>query len=118
MNMKKQFMLVALMAFSLALSAWAADFIAHVKRMTDVKLKSGTEAKPGMRVIRLESAAHEAVYDGFSYEVTDSEILIKGADDRGVAYALYELLERFGGCGWYSKTFDVVPDRGAVALQR
>ena len=94
------------------------DFIAHVKRMTDVKLKSGTEAKPGMRVIRLESAAPEAVYDGFSYEVSDGEILIKGADDRGVAYALYELLERFGGCGWYSKSFDVVPtvDRFSVPV--
>ena len=94
------------------------DFVAHVVRMTGVKLKSGTEAKPGQRVIRLESAAPEAVYDGFSYEVTDNEIRIKGADDRGVAYALYELLERFGGCGWYSKTFDVVPtvDRFAVPV--
>ena len=47
--------------------------------------------------------------EGFRIKVTGDRLLVLGAQGRGPLYGVYELLERFGGCAWYSRRFEVVP---------
>ena len=54
--------------------------------------------------------------DGFRIVVKGERVLVLGSDVRGVLYGVYELLERFGGCGWYSSTCEVVPERDAFTV--
>ena len=53
--------------------------------------------------------------DGFRLTVKNGGLTIAGGQ-RGVLYGVYEVLERFGGCGWFSSTTEVVPTRARVEL--
>lgn len=51
--------------------------------------------------------------DGFRLKTAGSRFLIfadpLGKPGAGALYGVYELLERFGGCGWYASWHEVVP---------
>ena len=47
--------------------------------------------------------------DGFRLKVDGSRLYIIGATARGVLYGVYELLETYGGCGWFASWHEVVP---------
>lgn len=47
--------------------------------------------------------------DAFRIHALPPNLFITGGGDRGVLYGVYELLERFGDCAWYSPRFEVVP---------
>ena len=46
--------------------------------------------------------------DGFRLYVAGNALHIAGGK-RGALYGVYELLERFGNCGWYPPTCEIVP---------
>ena len=54
--------------------------------------------------------------DGFRLVTRPPHLLVVGAPDRGTLYGVYELLERFAGCRWYSSWCSKSPrlDRFAV----
>lgn len=47
--------------------------------------------------------------DGFSLRATDEGDVVVSGGRRGVLYGVYELLERFGGVGWFASWRTVVP---------
>ena len=57
-----------------------------------------------------------ATTDGFRLVARPPHLLVVGAPDRGTLYGVYELLERFAGCRWYSSWCSKIPrlDRFAV----
>ncbi len=53
--------------------------------------------------------------DAFRLCFSDGRLQVMGRS-RGVLYGVYELLERFGGCAWYSDSFEVVPRLERLAV--
>ena len=49
--------------------------------------------------------------DGFRLCVSNGWLYVTGGGSRGVLYGVYELLERFGGCGWFAPWCETVPER-------
>ncbi len=56
--------------------------------------------------------------DGFRLKTCPPHLLIIGGPVRGTLYGVYELLERFGGCRWYTSWHSVIPacDRWTIPL--
>ena len=51
--------------------------------------------------------------DGFRQ---GDRLLVLGGPVRGTLYGVYELLERFGGCRWYSSWYSAIPRREAFTV--
>ena len=107
----------------------ARELCGHVKRMTGVALTVATDAQPlsGKAILVGDTRwTRELAGDGFDREtlgdegfrivVKDGLLLIIGSDVRGALYGVYELLERFGGCGWFSPDCEVVPEVEALVV--
>ncbi len=91
----------------------AEELSLFISRQTGVKLPiTEGEASPAI-VLRecITSAPPENPIkaDGFHLRAVPPNVFIAGAGARGVLYGVYELLERFGACAWYSPSFEVVP---------
>ena len=105
----------------------ATELCDCVKRMTGVTLAQATDAEPlsGKAVLIGQTRwsgelAGNGLGDlgdeGFRIAVKGSRLHILGSDVRGALYGVYELLERFGGCGWFSPNCTVVPEMDAFAV--
>jgi len=54
--------------------------------------------------------------DGFRLKTCPPHLLIVGGPVRGALYGVYETLERFGGCRWYTTWHSVIPDCAAFTI--
>ncbi|MCL2104530.1 MAG: DUF4838 domain-containing protein [Kiritimatiellaeota bacterium] len=54
--------------------------------------------------------------DGFRLVTRGPHLLILGGPARGALYGAYEVLERFGGCRWYTSWHSVVPSLGRLEV--
>jgi hypothetical protein len=54
--------------------------------------------------------------DGFRLKTCASHLLIIGGPARGTLYGVYELLERFNGCRWYTSWHSVIPTRETLTI--
>ncbi|MBP5542955.1 MAG: DUF4838 domain-containing protein [Kiritimatiellae bacterium] len=54
--------------------------------------------------------------DAFRIAVSGDRLLIEGGGERGVLYGVYEVLERFAGCRWYSSWHSRIPRLDRIAL--
>ena len=92
------------------------------EQMTGVKLPIATDAAPlPAKAILLGKTKYTNVRadvgtDGFRLVARPPHLLVIGSRERGTLYGVYELLERFGGCRWYSSWCSKIPrlDRFAV----
>ena len=94
------------------------DFI---KRQTDVELPIQDDATPiPQKAILVQTDAGDASLgdEGFSIRVVGDRLVIRGGRERGALYGVYEVLERFGGCAWYSSWHEVVPRLTAFKVPR
>ena len=93
----------------------AEELVAYVERMTGVRLPlaEGDVATP--RRIVLAPGDAELGDDGFRLRVHGDTLVVSGGK-RGILFGVYELLERFGGCGWFSSWCEVVPKIGRFAV--
>lgn len=87
----------------------------HVKRMTGLDLSDDGASPDGERIV-LKSAGGDD--EGFSVEEKDGVLTIAGEGSLGVLYGVYDLLEREGGCGWFTPFRTVVPTRRRFAVRR
>lgn len=84
----------------------AEELESYVRRMTG----------SGLRVpVAFRRPPSELGDDGFALRVRNGRLEVIGGK-RGILYAVYDLLERFGGCGWYSSTTTVVPEVGEFRI--
>ena len=97
----------------------AEELVRFVERMTGVRLPTADDAlpKPERAILlgatRFGSAAADELAslgpDGFRLRVVGSDLVILGSPVRGTLYGVYELLEKYGGCRWYSSWCEKVP---------
>ena len=90
----------------------ASELQDYIKRMTDVDVPVSTSASGRTIRIVLDGAYGD---DGFRVKMEGTSLLIAGGR-RGVLYGVYELLETYGGVGWFSSWRTVVPKRDRFAV--
>ena len=83
----------------------AEEIQRYVKELTGVELPIGAAAKGP--AIRLE-LTDEYGADGFRLLARPPDLLVRGGV-RGCLYGAYELLETYGGVGWFASWRTVVP---------
>ena len=89
----------------------ASEFSAYVAKLTDVTLPVAecADSVCSNAVLICTRPAPGCKADGFRLKVENGRLVICGNSPRGALYAVYETLERFGGCGWFSSWTEVVP---------
>lgn len=94
----------------------ARELVENVEGVTGVRLRAvkGLDRADPPRIV-LGGGTPDLGEEGFRLVVTRDEIKVIGGT-RGVLYGVYELLERFAGCGWYSSTCHVMPPREAISV--
>ena len=55
--------------------------------------------------------------DGFVIKTTDSKLWIVGGEERGTIYGVYEFLEAYLGCRYYTSTIEKVPEMKTISLE-
>ena len=90
----------------------AKELCDYTKRMTGVELPIvSVDATPAPKRAVVLSAAGGERKDGFRLYAEGQRLFVTGGGSRGVLYGVYELLERFGGCGWFAPWCETVPER-------
>ena len=83
------------------------------EKLTGVKLPIATRA--GKRSLVLE-LTDEYGPDGFRIATTkEGDVRISGGK-RGILYGVYEILETYGGIGWFASWHTVVPETGRLEV--
>ena len=94
----------------------AKELSSYLKKITGTRLpvvEAGSAS--AKRTVRLEPGDDALGTDGFELEVKGDVLHVRGGI-RGILYGTYEILERFGGVGWYSSWHEVVPSRDRVSV--
>ena len=84
----------------------------YVKRITGVELPVSAAASGRAIRISLDGMNGD---DAFRLKVKGRDLFVDGGK-RGVLYAVYELLETYGGVGWFASWRTVVPERNRFAV--
>lgn len=97
-----------------AVQRYAAEELQRfVEKQTGVRLPlavGGVDRRLANSVVFEDDANHELKEDGFRLRVVGDELRIGAAAERGgPLYGVCELLERFGGCRWYSSWCSRIP---------
>ena len=99
---------------------YAADELRDcVERLTGVRLAVMTEGmRPAPREIRLACTPvpDELGSDGFRLVVSSNRLDAIASPERGILYAVYEILETYGGCRWYASWHAKVPERDRLSV--
>jgi hypothetical protein len=107
----------------------AEELQRFTEQMTGVRLPIATDEAPlPARAVLLGNTRYTAELlgapadvgalgdDGFRLVRRGDRLLVLGGPMRGTLYGVYELLERFGGCRWYSSWHSVIPRREAFTV--
>lgn len=90
----------------------AEEMAKYVRLLTDVTLdvrrSSGLERSVGGHLIFIEGGDASLGEDGFRLTVKNGDLRICGGA-RGVLYGVYEVLETYGGVGWFASWHETVP---------
>ena len=94
----------------------AAELTNYVSRLTGVALPVvvAPQSAPA-RAIRLQ-VADGLGEDGFRLRVDSSGLTIEGSSVRGILFGVYELLETYGGVGWFASWHTVVPEIASFSV--
>ena len=100
----------------------ARELTAYVEKMTGIRLAVTNDAgELPPKAILLGMTRHTAALaakaaptrelgpDGFRLLAVPPHVLVMGSARRGTLYGVYELLETYGGVGWYASWHTVVP---------
>ena len=82
------------------------------EKLTGIQLPIGG---PAVRCVRIVRGTSDLGDDGFRLTVRNGALEISG-NRRGSLYGVYEILERFGGIGWFSRIRTVVPSAERLSV--
>ncbi len=90
----------------------AEELSAYVEKITGVKLPvvSGAASRQSVRIV-----LDPALGDGFRLKWEGRDLVVSGGA-RGVLYGVYELLEAYGGVGWFASWHEVVPKADSFSV--
>jgi len=107
----------------------AEELQKYVKQISGVELKIQTDAKklPPQAILLGDTKYTSKILgskpdirklgaDGFRLCVKPPYVLITGGKVRGTLYGVYELLEKYGGCRWYSSKFSIIPQKSTLTI--
>lgn len=107
----------------------AEEFQKFTEQMTGVRLPIVADDAPlPERAILIGDTRHTARIlgvpvdlkalgeDGFRLKTCPPHLLILGGPARGTLYGVYETLEHFGGCRWYTTWHSIIPERDAWTI--
>ncbi|MBQ3290384.1 MAG: DUF4838 domain-containing protein [Kiritimatiellae bacterium] len=104
----------------------ASELVKYVEKMTGVRLEVVSEpvAVKGYAVALGETSIATAVlgesgalpHGSFRTVVRDGRLIVRGGDDRGVLFGVYDLLENQFDCEWLAPDFEIVPERGLLSV--
>jgi hypothetical protein len=107
----------------------AEELVRYVEKMTDVRLPVTDDSSPfPARAVLLGMTRHTSALaanasktrelgeDGFRLLAVPPHLLVVGSHKRGALYGVYELLEEYGGVGWFASWHEVVPKRDEFAV--
>lgn len=87
----------------------ASELVDYVEKLTDVRLPIVSSDPGNVTGVRIVLATDVGLgEDAFRLRTESHEIRIEGGK-RGILYGVYEVLERFGGCAWFSSWCETVP---------
>ena len=88
----------------------ASEYAFYLREMTgeDVSVIEGDAPKRCVRIVTAQEREGLGE-DGFTLRVRGETLEVRGSGVRGCLYGVYELLERFGGCRWYSSDWVRIP---------
>ena len=69
-----------------------------------------------VRALGVDPDSFDLGTDGFVIRAVDGNILIFGGKPRGTLYGVYDFLERFAGCRWYTPAVSKIPSRPSIEL--
>ena len=87
----------------------AKELQRFTKRMTGVELPISSQAVEGKSSIVLQNGKQGMTRDVFRLSVQGDKLLVEAGSDSGILYGVYELLEKYGGCRWYSSWCEKIP---------
>ena len=87
----------------------------YTARLTDVVLPIETNTTPA-HAIHLGCRDDGIRRDGFRITVTNGALRVASSLDRGTLYGVYEILETYGGVGWYASWCEIVPKADRLAV--
>ena len=94
----------------------AEELQKYVERLTGVKLPVETLGEKLPEKGIFIRTTDKWGTDGFRLVVKPPHMAIEGDAMHGALYGVYELLERFGGCAWFSSTTETVPTLERLAV--
>lgn len=89
----------------------AQELQQFTKRMTGVELPIADRAHEGKSAIVFQNGKKEMSRDTFRLAVQGTQLRVEAGSDSGILYGVYELLEKYGGCRWYSSWCEKIPVR-------
>ena len=96
----------------------AEELQTFAEQLTGVRLPivKGPATRPP-KAIRLGCATEERLgTDGFRLRAVGEDLEVIASDVRGTLYGVYEILETYGGCRWYSSWHSVIPKISRLAV--
>ena len=91
----------------------AAELQEWTEKLTGVRLQMTRRSR---RPAVFLNACEEYGDDGFRISVDDGRNVVISGGRRGVLYGVYELLETYGGVGWFSQERTFVPNAERLAV--
>ena len=64
----------------------------------------------------LDYEALELGTDGFIIQTVGEKIVLAGGKTRGTLYSVYDFLEKFMGCRWFSIEMTIIPEQGTMKI--
>ena len=105
----------------------STELQSYLKQISGAELPIVTDAAaPGEKEIIVgktnretegEFNREELGEDGFIIKTVENKLYLVGGEKRGTLYSVYEFLESYLGCGFYTQDVEVVPEMTTVILE-
>lgn len=103
----KEIASVSILADSSEAEQFAAKELAkYLGHITGIRTDGGFPIR-----LQIDAAAG---YDGLRIDVSEDALCLTGGNERGVIYAVYELLERYAGCRFFMPNLELLGDGDVV----
>ncbi|MBO7721200.1 MAG: DUF4838 domain-containing protein [Kiritimatiellae bacterium] len=93
----------------------AGELQKYTEKMTGVK-PAVASAADGRRIELVIAPGAGFGLDAFRIEEKNGVLTVTGGSESGLLYGVYELLEKYGGCKWYSSWCERIPTREAFEI--